>query len=201
MEEFKTWFFIGFDHIIDVQALDHTLFILALVVAYDSSQIKKIIFLVTAFTIGHSVTLALSALELISFNQKIIEFSIPLTIFLTALNNVVNRKESKKKFVSSNYIIGLVFGLIHGLGFAGALKDIGLPTKEIPLTLFSFNLGIEFGQVLFVSIIMTIWFFITKLKIEIPSWLRKMSIHSMGVLAGYWCFERAYYDMARLVSN
>ena len=72
MEEFKTWFFIGFDHIMDIQALDHTLFILALVVAYDSSQIKKIIFLITAFTIGHSVTLALSALELISFNQKII---------------------------------------------------------------------------------------------------------------------------------
>jgi len=118
MDEFKTWFFIGFEHIMDIQALDHTLFILALVVAYDSSQLKKIIFLVTAFTIGHSVTLVLSALELINFNQRIIEFCIPLTIFLTATNNIVNRKESKKKFLSSNYIIGLVFGLIHGLGFA-----------------------------------------------------------------------------------
>ena len=71
MEEFKTWFFIGFDHIMDIQALDHTLFILALVVAYDSSQIKKIIFLITAFTIGHSVTLALSALEKIMRGYKI----------------------------------------------------------------------------------------------------------------------------------
>ena len=162
MEEFKTWFFIGFDHIMDIQALDHTLFILALVVAYDSSQIKKIIFLVTAFTIGHSVTLALSALELISFNQKIIEFSIPLTIFLTALNNIVNRKESKKKFVSSNYIIGLVFGLIHGLGFANYLKAL-LFKGNIVFELFAFNVGIEIAQIILVFVFLFLSFLFSRL--------------------------------------
>ena len=181
MEEFKTWFFIGFDHIIDVQALDHTLFILALVVAYDSSQIKKIIFLVTAFTIGHSVTLALSALELISFNQKIIEFSIPLTIFLTALNNIVIRKESKKKFVSSNYIIGLVFGLIHGLGFANYLKAL-LFKGNIVFELFAFNVGIEIAQIILVFVFLFLSFLFSRFVFsKREDWILFVSALIMGI--------------------
>lgn len=181
MEEFKTWFFIGFDHIMDVQALDHTLFILALVVAYDSSQVKKIIFLVTAFTIGHSVTLALSALELISFNQKIIEFSIPLTIFLTALNNIVNRKESKKKFVSSNYIIGLVFGLIHGLGFANYLKAL-LFKGNIVFELFAFNVGIEIAQIILVFVFLFLSFLFSRFVFsKREDWILFVSALIMGI--------------------
>ncbi|MAK07678.1 MAG: HupE / UreJ protein [Marinoscillum sp.] len=181
MEEFKTWFFIGFDHIMDIQALDHTLFILALVVAYDSSQIKKIIFLVTAFTIGHSVTLALSALELISFNQKIIEFSIPLTIFLTALNNIVNRKESKKKFVSSNYIIGLVFGLIHGLGFANYLKAL-LFKGNIVFELFAFNVGIEIAQIILVFVFLFLSFLFSRFVFsKREDWILFVSALIMGI--------------------
>ena len=181
MEEFKTWFFIGFDHIMDIQALDHTLFILALVVAYDSSQIKKIIFLVTAFTIGHSVTLALSALDLISFNQKIIEFSIPLTIFLTALNNIVNRKESKKKFVSSNYIIGLVFGLIHGLGFANYLKAL-LFKGNIVFELFAFNVGIEIAQIILVFVFLFLSFLFSRFVFsKREDWILFVSALIMGI--------------------
>jgi len=181
MEEFKTWFFIGFDHIMDIQALDHTLFILALVVAYDSSQIKKIIFLVTAFTIGHSVTLAFSALELISFNQKIIEFSIPLTIFLTALNNIVNRKESKKKFVSSNYIIGLVFGLIHGLGFANYLKAL-LFKGNIVFELFAFNVGIEIAQIILVFVFLFLSFLFSRFIFsKREDWILFVSALIMGI--------------------
>jgi hypothetical protein len=181
MEEFKTWFFIGFDHIMDIQALDHTLFILALVVAYDSSQIKKIIFLITAFTIGHSVTLALSALELISFNQKIIEFSIPLTIFLTALNNIVNRKESKKKFVSSNYIIGLVFGLIHGLGFANYLKAL-LFKGNVVFELFAFNVGIEIAQIILVFVFLFLSFLFSRFVFsKRKDWILFISSLIMGV--------------------
>ena len=93
MEEFKTWFFVGFDHILNVQALDHILFILALVVVYKTNMIKQIIILITAFTIGHSITLVISALDLISYDQKIIEFAIPLTIVITSLNNILNRKK------------------------------------------------------------------------------------------------------------
>ena len=90
MEEFKTWFLVGFDHILNVAALDHILFVLALVVVYKPNMIKQIIILITAFTIGHSITLIISALDLITYDQKIIEFAIPLTIVLTSMNNIYN---------------------------------------------------------------------------------------------------------------
>ena len=93
MDIFKTWFMVGFDHILNVQALDHILFVLALVVIYKPNMIKQIVILITAFTIGHSVTLILSALDIINYNQKVIEFAIPLTIVITSLNNILNRKK------------------------------------------------------------------------------------------------------------
>ena len=149
MEEFKTWFFVGFDHILNAQALDHILFVLALVVVYKPNMIKQIVILITAFTIGHSITLIISALDLITYDQKIIEFAIPLTIVLTSLNNIINRKKEITKAVTSNYIIALVFGLIHGLGFANYLKAI-LFEGSIVLELFSFNVGIEAAQLILV---------------------------------------------------
>ena len=151
MEEFKTWFFVGFDHILNAQALDHILFVLALVVVYKPNMIKQIVILITAFTIGHSITLIISALDLITYDQKIIEFAIPLTIVLTSLNNIINRKKEIKKAVTSNYIIALVFGLIHGLGFANYLKAI-LFEGSIVLELFSFNVGIEAAQLIIVFV-------------------------------------------------
>ena len=165
MEEFKTWFFIGFDHILNYQALDHILFILALVVIYDFSMIKKIIFLITAFTIGHSITLALSALEVISYDQRMIEFAIPLTIVITSLSNIINRKNNSIKFVSANYLIALVFGLVHGLGFANYLKAL-LFKRNIILELFSFNIGIEVAQIIVVLAFLFLSFFISKLMFK-----------------------------------
>ena len=137
--------------------------------------------MITAFTIGHSVTLAISALELISFNQKIIEFSIPLTIFLTALNNIVNRKESKKKFVSSNYIIGLVFGLIHGLGFANYLKAL-LFKGNVVFELFAFNVGIEIAQIILVFVFLFLSFLFSRFVFsKREDWILFISSLIMGV--------------------
>ena len=147
MEEFKTWFLVGFDHILNVAALDHILFVLALVVVYKPNMIKQIVILITAFTIGHSITLIISALDLITYDQKVIEFAIPLTIVLTSLNNIVNRKKEMKKAVNSNYVIALVFGLVHGLGFANYLKAL-LFEGNIVMELFSFNVGIEAAQLI-----------------------------------------------------
>ena len=147
MDIFKTWFMVGFDHILNVQALDHILFVLALVVIYKPNMIKQIVILITAFTIGHSVTLILSALDIINYNQKVIEFAIPLTIVITSLNNILNRKKTITKAMSTNYIIALVFGLIHGLGFANYLKAL-LFQDNIILELFSFNVGIEAAQLI-----------------------------------------------------
>ena len=151
MEEFKTWFLVGFDHILNVAALDHILFVLALVVVYKPNMIKQIVILITAFTIGHSITLIISALDLITYDQKVIEFAIPLTIVLTSFNNIVNRKKEIKKAVNSNYVIALVFGLIHGLGFANYLKAL-LFEGNIVMELFSFNVGVEVAQLIIVFV-------------------------------------------------
>lgn len=151
MEEFKTWFLVGFDHILNVAALDHILFVLALVVVYKPNMIKQIVILITAFTIGHSITLIISALDLITYDQKVIEFAIPLTIVLTSFNNIVNRKKEIKKAVNSNYVIALVFGLVHGLGFANYLKAL-LFEGNIVMELFSFNVGIEVAQLIIVFV-------------------------------------------------
>ena len=151
MEEFKTWFLVGFDHILNAAALDHILFVLALVVVYKPNMIKQIVILITAFTIGHSITLIISALDLITYDQKVIEFAIPLTIVLTSLNNIVNRKKEIKKAVNSNYVIALVFGLVHGLGFANYLKAL-LFEGNIVMELFSFNVGIEVAQLIIVFV-------------------------------------------------
>lgn len=158
MEEFKTWFMVGFDHILNVAALDHILFVLALVVIYKPKMVKQIVILITAFTIGHSITLIISALDLITYDQKVIEFAIPLTIVLTSLNNIYNRKKDRKKAVTSNYVIALVFGLIHGLGFANYLKAL-LFDGNIILELFSFNVGIEAAQLVVVFIFLIFSFF------------------------------------------
>tara|TARA_B100000459_G_scaffold142714_1_gene103582 strand:+ start:499 stop:1077 length:579 start_codon:yes stop_codon:yes gene_type:complete len=165
MEEFKTWFLVGFDHILNTQALDHILFILALVVIYEFKMLKNIIILVTAFTIGHSITLALSALELITYDQKLIEFAIPLTILITAFNNIINRNNKKVTVVNSNYAIALVFGLIHGLGFANYLKAI-LFKGSIVFELFAFNVGIEVAQIIVVLIFLSLSALISKLMFK-----------------------------------
>ena len=157
MDIFKTWFMVGFDHILNVQALDHILFVLALVVIYKPNMIKQIVILITAFTIGHSVTLILSALDIINYNQKVIEFAIPLTIVITSLNNILNRKKIITKAMGTNYIIALFFGLIHGLGFANYLKAL-LFQDNIILELFSFNVGIEAAQLIVVFIFSVISF-------------------------------------------
>ena len=162
MQEFKTWFEIGFDHIINYQALDHILFIVALTVIYDIKMIKKIVILITAFTIGHSLTLILSTLNLIQYDQKIIEFAIPLTIAITAINNIRKRNQALLGGGNLNYYLALFFGLIHGLGFSNYLKAL-LIGDNILLELFSFNIGVEIGQIVIVLLFLFVGFVFSKI--------------------------------------
>ncbi|MEO2084637.1 MAG: HupE/UreJ family protein [Marinoscillum sp.] len=162
MQEFKTWFEIGFDHIINYQALDHILFIVALTVIYDIKMIKKIVILITAFTVGHTLTLILSTLNLIQYDQKIIEFAIPLTIAITAINNIRKRNQALLGGVNSNYYLALFFGLIHGLGFSNYLKAL-LIGDNILLELFSFNIGVEIGQIIIVLLFLCVSFVFSKI--------------------------------------
>ena len=162
MQEFKTWFEIGFDHILNYQALDHILFVFALTIMYEIKMIKKIIILITAFTIGHTITLVLSTLNMISFDQKIIEFSIPITIAITSINNIINRNKNLNIISNVNYFIALFFGLIHGLGFSNYLKVL-LIGDSILLELFAFNVGVEVGQIIIVLLFLLMTYFISKI--------------------------------------
>ncbi|MEZ5009008.1 MAG: HupE/UreJ family protein [Chitinophagales bacterium] len=159
---FKVYFEVGLRHIADLAAYDHILFIVALCAVYKLSEWRKILILVTAFTIGHSITLALSALSIITINSAIIEFLIPVTILLTALYNLVFIRESKiirvqslSKAVSVKYFIALFFGLIHGMGFSNYFKALLGAEANITFPLFAFNVGIEIGQLLIVAVMLS----------------------------------------------
>lgn len=154
MNDFSFYFIEGWKHIISSDALDHQLFILALAVVYTFTDWKKVLILVTAFTIGHSLTLALSVMDVIRASSSWVEFLIPVTIVLTALWNLFNGKPAKN--VNANYFIALFFGLIHGLGFANSIRMMLASDQSLGMGLFGFNVGLEAGQVVVVFIILLI---------------------------------------------
>ena len=155
MSLFELYFKLGLQHIVDLKGYDHILFILTLCAVYSLKEWKKVLVLVTAFTIGHSLTLALATLDLIRVDGDLIEFLIPLTIFLTALANLFVRKQQVSPLIYYlKYTAALFFGLIHGLGFSNYLRSLLGAERGLALPLFSFNVGIEVGQIIIVAIIM-----------------------------------------------
>lgn len=177
MQDFKLYFGIGIDHILNWEALDHILFVAALCLRYLLKDWKKVIVLVTAFTIGHSVTLALSALGLVHFPTRWIEFLIPMTIVATAFNNLVQRT-SRVDYPSRLpiiYFFALFFGLIHGLAFANTLISL-VGKGNLVLPLLAFNLGIEAAQLVVVAAILLISFiFVQLIRIRRVWWVRGAS--------------------------
>jgi hypothetical protein len=155
MSDFAFYFKMGWEHIISKDALDHQLFILALGCVYTIMDIKRVLILVTAFTIGHSLTLALSVLDIIRFPGKWVEFLIPCTILITALNNIFQINSSGKS-ACINYYLALCFGLIHGMGFANAIRIMLARDQTIGWSLFGFNVGLEAGQIFVVAVILVI---------------------------------------------
>lgn len=153
--DFLFYFNLGWSHIVSLDALDHQLFILALVAIYTTKQIKQILILVTAFTLGHSATLALSVLDIIRFDSTWVEFLIPCTIFITALINLF-KNGKRSKGVQINYFLALFFGLIHGMGFANSVRMMLAKDQYIGWGLFGFNLGLEVGQIVFVALTLLI---------------------------------------------
>lgn len=160
MSEFALYFGLGKDHILDyANGYDHILFVVALCALYLAEDWRKILILVTAFTIGHSITLALSTLQIISVKTELIEFLIPLTIFITAFSNLFRKEDQiTRKVVQTNYVYALFFGLIHGLGFSNYLKAILGKDTSIISQLLAFNLGLEFGQIIVVAIFLALGF-------------------------------------------
>jgi len=149
MSQFEMYLRLGFQHIIDVHGYDHIVFVLVLCAAYSLNQITKVLILITAFTIGHSLTLALSTLNIVTIPSDIIEFLIPATILVTALSNVLPLRAGNRRFI---YVTTLFFGLIHGLGFSNYLKELMGRESNILTPLLAFNIGLELGQILILSI-------------------------------------------------
>jgi hypothetical protein len=165
MSEFALYFGLGKDHILDyLNGYDHILFVLALCAVYAIRDWKKILILVTAFTIGHSITLALATLEIISVKGSVVEFLIPLTIFIAAVSNLFNSEQSVDKTrVQVNYLFALFFGLIHGLGFSNFLRSLLGKDQSIISQLLAFNLGLELGQIIVVTVFLALSFIVVDL--------------------------------------
>jgi hydrogenase/urease accessory protein HupE len=152
MSQFQLYFELGYKHILDLKGFDHILFVIALCAIYLVRDWKKILILVTAFTIGHSITLALATLNLIKVNSNLIEFLIPVTIAITALANVFKPRPSNSRGIQINYIFAIFFGLIHGLGFSNYLRSLLGREASIFQPLLAFNIGLEVGQLAIVAI-------------------------------------------------
>jgi len=153
LESFKLFLGLGLEHILDINGSDHILFVIALTALFTISDWKKVLILVTAFTIGHSITLALATLRVIKFNPDLIEFLIPATIFLTAFFNLFRHKGAGRPMKAQiNYYFAMFFGLIHGLGFSIYLRSLLGSDETIITQLLAFNLGLEVGQIMIVGL-------------------------------------------------
>jgi hypothetical protein len=165
MHEFWMYTQIGFNHIANLSGMDHILFVAALCIRYQFSDWKKWVVLITAFTIGHSITLVLSVFNYLDFSTSWIEFLIPVTILITSISNMFVKKFNFNTRFPVIYFFALFFGLIHGLGFSFYLKSLLGLQQNIAPALLAFNLGLEIGQILIVMAILVISFiFVTLLK-------------------------------------
>lgn len=175
MNDVAFYFETGWHHIISWSALDHILFIIALSAIYLLQNWKQVLVLVTAFTIGHSLTLALSVYDIIRINEKWVELLIACTIVATGVFNFMV-KNFKPRSLRINYFLALFFGLIHGMGFANTIRFMLAKDQHIALPLVSFNIGLEAGQIVVVAFILSISFLlVNKLKLNRKWWVWALS--------------------------
>lgn len=179
MNDFIFYFTIGWFHIMSSAATDHLFFITILAIIYSFADWRKVLILVTAFTIGHAITLFMSVLNLLSLNSEIVEFLIPCTILVTAIMNLFLKKDRGISH-QIQYGIALGFGLVHGLGFANYIRMMVSVDQQLVWALFSFNLGLEAGQIVVVCfVLLTVWL---SSRINANAHLRWVSIVSTFVL-------------------
>lgn len=175
MQDFLFYLKLGWEHIISLDALDHQLFVLVLVAVFGLKDWKKILWLVTAFTIGHSITLAMSVLDLLRVPGTWVEFLIPVTIFITATDNILMRNRPKN-LMQMNYYLALFFGLIHGMGFANTARVMMSEEQNIFWPLLGFNIGLELGQIVVVAIILAVLFILVDFfKVSRKDWMMFVS--------------------------
>jgi len=186
MNDLAFFFKEGWQHIISFNALDHQLFIIALAAIYIIKDWKKVLVLVTAFTIGHSLTLALSIYDIVRANEKWVEFLIPITIIITAIFNFFT-KDFNKESLQLNYFFALFFGFIHGLGFANSIRFMLARNQKIGTGLLGFNLGLEAGQIVCVALILSSAY----LLINIAGLKRTWWIYTLSTITILWAVKFA----------
>ena len=183
MHPFDFYLKLGFQHIINLNGYDHILFLIVLCAVYQINQWKKILVLVTAFTIGHSITLVLVSINFFSIPSDIIKLMIPTTILITSMQNIINVKQSENYSpMVKNYFIALFFGLIHGMDFSNYFRALIMSPDEIVVPLLGFNIGIELGQLLIVFMIILIAFiFLNIIRIKHYKWNLFISGAAFGI--------------------
>jgi hypothetical protein len=183
MSIFKLYLELGLSHITDLQGYDHILFLITLCAVYSFNQWRSILILITGFTLGHCTTLILATLKLINISGDIIEFLIPVTIFITAIANIIYRSENlSKRLQIFKYITAIFFGLIHGLGFSNYLKSLLGSESSIIKPLLAFNIGIEIGQIFVVAIILSFSILaLYLLKLKKQDWSFILSGSGLGI--------------------
>lgn len=181
MTSFELYFKLGLQHILDLQGFDHILFILSLCAVYVARDWVKILLLVTAFTLGHSLTLALATFEVVQIRSEVIEFLIPVTIAFTALATLIKPKPNSGKGVQLNYLLALFFGLIHGMGFSNYLRSLLGKEASIWQPLLAFNVGLEIGQIVIVAAFLLITSLVHLAGMNRKEWTLMVSAFILGV--------------------
>ena len=177
---------LGIDHILG--GFDHLLFVLGLLLIVRSTRL--LIKTITAFTLAHSVTLALAALGFVYVPQAPVEAVIALSILFLATELSKQHRGESGLTTKAPWLVALCFGLLHGFGFAGALTEVGLPQTDIPLALLFFNLGVEAGQLIFVAGVLVLIWIINKMKFRWPVWMEQVPAYAVGSLAAFWFIQR-----------
>ena len=185
LDVFRDYLRYGVEHILS--GPDHLLFVFGLLLLVPAA--RPLVQTITAFTAGHSVTLSLAVLGIATVPSRAVEVVIALTVLVLAVE--LARTTPSPTFMRRfPWAMSLLFGLLHGLAFAGALAEVGLPSGEIPLALFSFNCGIEVGQLAFVLAVLALGRVVRRLPERLPAWIRQVPVYAMGSLAAFWCFQR-----------
>ena len=180
------YFRLGVEHILG--GIDHLLFVLALLIIVEGT--RRLIATVTAFTIAHSLTLAAATLGWVQVPQKPVEAVIALSIVFVAgeiLHTWQGRPGVTKRWP---WLVAFTFGLLHGFGFAGALTEVGLPQKEIPLALLTFNVGVEAGQIIFIVVVLGLLHLARRVISKPPEWTVPATVYGIGGIASFWVIER-----------
>lgn len=181
-----TYLALGVEHILS--GIDHLLFVLALLMVVVGW--RRLVGTVTAFTVAHSITLALAALGVVHVPGPPVEAIIALSIVFVAAEIIRGRQGNLGLTARLPWIVAFTFGLLHGFGFASALSEIGLPQSSIPLALFTFNVGVEIGQLIFVAAVLVLYAIGKRLQPTLPEWAWRVPSYAIGGIAAFWVLER-----------